>query len=152
LKFNGTHSHLLEHSDIKKKSPAVKEAIESHLTFGYKSHQVNSVFKKEFSETGCGVEYLTWRDVDNIRRKVRQVEGFQTSKDLEKDISEVLEYLDSQQNSANPSFYKFYANASEFMLFFTTQWQIESLQKYGHLVLIDSTHNINHSKWKLTNN
>jgi hypothetical protein len=84
LTFNGTHSHSLDDSDIKKTSDAVKDALKSHFMFGYKTGQVHKVFKKEFSETGCGVEYLTWRDVDNIRRKVREDEGFHTSKNLEK--------------------------------------------------------------------
>ena len=46
LQFGETHSHSLEESDIKKVSNAVKDAVKSHLFFGYQAFQVNSVFKK----------------------------------------------------------------------------------------------------------
>ena len=49
LNFDDTHTHALLECDIIKKSPAVKDALISHLSFGYKSYQLNSVFKKELS-------------------------------------------------------------------------------------------------------
>lgn len=152
LTFDGTHSHSIEESDIKKTSDAVKAAVISHLSFGYKSCQVNTVLKKEFTQTGCGVEYLKLQNVGNLRRKVIDAEGTNTSKGLEKDISDVIDYLHSEKKSENPSIFKLFVEPEtlEKILLFTTQWQIESLQKYGHLVFIDSTDNINYSKWKLT--
>ena len=103
LKFDGAHSHSLDDSDCKKTSPAVKDALISHLSFGYKSCQVNSVFKKEFSGTGLGVEYLKYQDVANLRRKVIQDEGINTLKDLEKDIKGKYAFIYNSMANRKPS-------------------------------------------------
>ena len=43
-----------------------------------------------------------------MRRGVKNEEGIHTSKELNKDIEDVVDYLHSENNSENPTIFKFY--------------------------------------------
>ena len=144
------HTHTIKDNDIIKRSEAVRTLIKQEATKNYPSTAIVSAIKEYATnelDLGNSVQDLKWREVANIRYKLRgsiqaQLVG---SANLNADILEAVSFLNEQ------GYYVEHYNVTKRStkgIVFAHPKQFEKLQYHGWLTLIDSTHKTNKHDWR----
>ncbi|RHZ59681.1 hypothetical protein Glove_362g17 [Diversispora epigaea] len=145
------HTHNIEESDKLKRSQAVrvlveKEAVKNYLVLAI----VNAVkeFGTEKLNLDMSVKELKWREVANIKYKIHGSQNTYLvgASKLTTDIQDTILFL--KKEGYQVELYETHHQSTRGFVFAQSK-QLEKLQRYGWLTLIDSTHKTNKYDWRL---
>ncbi|RHZ75009.1 hypothetical protein Glove_218g18 [Diversispora epigaea] len=143
------HTHNIEESDKLKRSQAVRVLIKKEAVKNYPVPAiVNAV--KEFGtkklNLGMSVKELKWREVVNIKYKIHESQNTYLvgASKLTIDIQDTIFFL--KKEGYQVELYETHHQSTRGFVFAQSK-QLEKLQRYGWLTLIDSTHKTNNF-WK----
>src|SRR2546423_7476657 len=142
------HSHLLDISDMRKRSRFIKIAVANEAVKDYNPPMITNVVRKEIEQLyeDSGVKYLKTQEVANTKFKL--VGPMNThligEANLRLDIKSANKFLVEKNYRVE----KFTAQKSQGFCFANSE-QLKNLVHYGWLTLIDSTHNTNKHDWHL---
>ncbi|RHZ82220.1 hypothetical protein Glove_110g102 [Diversispora epigaea] len=145
------HTHFLEESDKVKRPQAIRNLVEQEAIKNYRPPAILNAVKEYAAETmdlKSSVKELRLKEVTNIKYKVRGTLDVHLigSSEREKNIQESIFFLEQQKYQVES-----YMISNKFThgFVFIHQKQIENLEKYGWLTLIDSTHKTNQYDYRL---
>ncbi|RHZ77859.1 hypothetical protein Glove_170g31 [Diversispora epigaea] len=145
------HTHSLEESDKVKRPQAIRNLVEQEAIKNYRPPAILNAVKEYAAETmdlKSSVKELRLKEVTNIKYKVRGTLDAHLigSSEREKNIQESIFFLEQQKYQVER-----YMISNKFThgFVFIHQKQIENLEKYGWLTLIDSTHKTNRYDYRL---
>ncbi|CAG8787164.1 415_t:CDS:1, partial [Cetraspora pellucida] len=139
------YAHDLNESDKLKRSQAVRVLVEKEAMKNYPTSAIVNAVKEYASEKldlGTSVKELKWREVANIKYKVCGPQNTYLigASKLAPDIQDAISFLIKESYQVE-SYKTSHQSTSGFV--FAHPKQLEKLQQYGWLTLIDSTHKTN---------
>ncbi|RHZ57876.1 hypothetical protein Glove_382g50 [Diversispora epigaea] len=145
------HTHNIEESDKLKRSQAVRVLVEKEAVKNYPIPAiVNTVkeFGTEKLNLGLSVKELKWREVANIKYKIHGSQNTYLvgASKLTTDIQDTILFL--KKEGYQVELYETHHQSTRGFVFAQSK-QLEKLQRYGWLTLIDSTHKTNKYDWRL---
>ncbi len=152
-KDSPNHTHSLIESDRIKRSQAVRDLVEKEAVKNYPPLAITSAIKEYATKLGLGasVQELRRKEVANIKYKVRgplEVH-LMCDFDLKSDISKSISFLIEKGYRVESYYVSHQSTKSAKGIVFAHPKQLEKLQRYRWLTLIDSTHKTNKYDWRL---
>ncbi|RHZ85353.1 hypothetical protein Glove_66g168 [Diversispora epigaea] len=145
------HTHSLDESDKVKRPQVIRNLVEQEAIKNYRPPAILNAVKEYAAETmdlNSSVKELRLKEVTNIKYKVRGTLDAHLigSPGREKNIQELIFFLEQKKYRVER-----YMISNKFThgFVFIHQKQIENLEKYGWLTLIDSTHKTNRYDYRL---
>ncbi|RHZ78348.1 hypothetical protein Glove_165g82 [Diversispora epigaea] len=143
------HAHSIEESDKLKRPQAVRVLVEKEAVKNYPVPAIVDAVKEYATENmdlGTSIKELKWREVANIKYKIRGSQNtyLNGSSKLSSDIQDAISFLKKEGYQV-----ELYTTQSTRGFVFARLKQLEKLQKYGWLTLIDSIHKTNRYDWRL---
>ncbi len=152
-KDSPNHTHSLIESDRIKHSQAVRDLVEKEAVKNYPPLAITSAIKEYATKLGLGasVQELRRKEVANIKYKVRGLleVHLMCDFDLKSDISKSMSFLIEKGYHIESYYVSYQSTKSAKGIVFAHPKQLEKLQRYGWLTLIDSTHKTNKYDWRL---
>ncbi|RHZ75272.1 hypothetical protein Glove_216g134 [Diversispora epigaea] len=151
FKDSPDHMHSLEESDKLKRPQVIRHLVEQEALKNYRSPAIFNAVKEyaiEKMDLGASVKELKVKEVVNIKHKVRGSldTHFIGNSERKLDICDSIFFLEQQNYQVERYMipHKF-----TYGFAFVHLDQIENLEKYGWLTLIDSTHKTNRYDYRL---
>jgi len=145
------HAHELEDSEKLKRSQAVRVLVEKEAVKNYPAPAIVSAVKEYANEKldlSMSVKELKWREVANIKYKVRGPQNtyLTGAPKLAQDIRDTTSFLEKEGYQVE--LFRIHHQSTRGFVFAHPK-QLEKLQRYGWLTLMDSTHKTNKYNWRL---
>jgi hypothetical protein len=153
FKDSPNHTHSLLKPDRLKRSQAVRTLVEKEAKKNYSPLAITSAIKEYATNLGLGanVRKLKHKKVANVKYKVRgPLEAhLLCDSDLKLDILKSMSFLiDKGYRVEDYRIFHQFTKSTKSIVFAHLK-QLEKLQRYGWLTLINSTHKINKYDWHL---
>ncbi len=145
------HTHSLLEIDRIKRPQAIRALVEKEAAKNYSPPAITSAVK-EYATNELGlsasVQELKRKEVANIQYKIRGLTESHLigTSDLRSDISQSVSYL--MEKGYHVESFNISHKSTKGIVFMHPN-QLEKLQRYGWLTLIDSTHKTNKYDWRL---
>ncbi|RHZ67799.1 hypothetical protein Glove_299g65 [Diversispora epigaea] len=145
------HIHTIEESEKLKRSQFVRNLVEQETIKNYLPPAIVNAIKEyaiEKLDLSSSVKELRRKEVTNIKSKVYKLQNTYLTGNinLELDIEESVVFFKNQEYQVE-HFQILYRSSHGFV--FAHPNQLEKLQHFGWLTLIDSTHKTNKYDWRL---
>ena len=145
----GTHQHDLQLSDMRKMSKTIRNEILDQVHYEYKPAALVKGIKKarEKKNEKDLVTYLTRQDVKNVQTVALRSERVSRAPEpsVEQDVCKGHQWLREKGYHAE----LLVTESAYGVLVFASAKHLEYLAQFGFFCLLDATHNMNASKWKL---
>ncbi|RHZ73635.1 hypothetical protein Glove_230g147 [Diversispora epigaea] len=145
------HTHSLDKSDKVKRPQVIRNLVEQEAIKNYRPPAILNAVKEYTAETmdlNSSVKELKLKEVTNIKYKVRRTLDAHLigSPGREKNIQKSIFFLEQKKYQVE---HYMISNKFTHGFVFIYQKQIENLEKYGWLTLIDSTYKTNRYDYRL---